>query len=102
MILVVYITLNTTETAKAVSMELLKKQLCVCTNWFPINCAYRWEGEIKFDEPEVVLLVKTKPGNFTAITKVVQNHIDYTNCMAELQTGETFPPFLDWMGKEVK
>ena len=38
-----YITLNTPEEASRISRALLEQRLAVCTNWFPITCAYRWE-----------------------------------------------------------
>jgi periplasmic divalent cation tolerance protein len=56
-----YITLNTTEEARQIGRSLLEKQLAVCVNWFPITCAYRWQGEIQ-EDGEVVLIVKTREG----------------------------------------
>ncbi|MBV8815732.1 MAG: divalent cation tolerance protein CutA, partial [Verrucomicrobia bacterium] len=41
-----YVTLNTDDEARRISQELLERQLAVCTNWFPITCAYRWEGKL--------------------------------------------------------
>ncbi|WP_293097987.1 divalent cation tolerance protein CutA [Moorena sp. SIOASIH] len=53
-----YVTLNTTEEASKISKALLEQKLAVCTNWFPITCAYSWEGKI-VEEPETVLIIKT-------------------------------------------
>ena len=58
---ILYVTLNTADEARRISHELLEKQLAVCTNWFPITCAYRWEGKIT-EEPETVLVIKTQAG----------------------------------------
>jgi len=74
-----YITLNTVDEARQISRALLEQQLAVCTNWFPITCAYRWEGKI-VEEPETVLLVKTQAGYRTAVEQVIRQHISYTNC----------------------
>lgn len=95
-----YITLNTEEEARTVSYELLEKRLAVCTNWFPITCAYRWQGEIK-DEQEIVLIVKTNSGLREAIEKVISHHITYMNAIAELDVHSMNKNFLNWLDAEV-
>lgn len=100
MLTLYYITLNTAEEAQAVSKDLLIRQLAVCTNWFPITCAYRWEGEIK-QEAEVVLIVKSKSTMRDEIEKTVTKHISYTNCITEIKTTHTNLPFLSWLEKEI-
>jgi len=95
-----YITLNNPDEAKVISYELLEKRLAVCTNWFPMSCAYRWQGEIK-QEPEVVLIVKTKDGLRDAIEKVIFQHIKYTNYIAELNINSVNDGFLSWLDAEV-
>lgn len=95
-----YITLNTPDEAKMISRELLTEQHAVCTNWFPITCAYRWEGEIK-EEPEVVLIVKSKENKFSAIEAVVKKHIQYTNCITEIDTIRTNQSFCEWLSDQV-
>ncbi|GBC93548.1 Divalent-cation tolerance protein CutA [bacterium HR15] len=95
-----YITLNTAEEAERIGWALLERQLAVCVNWFPITCAYRWEGKI-VQEPEVVLIVKTREGYFDAIQQVLQEHITYTNFVAELTPAQVNAPFLNWLHVEV-
>lgn len=95
-----YVTLNGQEEAVAVSRELLEKQLAVCTNWFPISCAYRWEGEIR-EGSEVVLIIKTVKNMRQAIEAVIARHINYTNFIAELDVDSINNGFLQWLGKEV-
>jgi periplasmic divalent cation tolerance protein len=95
-----YITLNTGDEARRISRALLEQQLAVCTNWFPITCAYRWEGKI-VEEPETVLLVKTQPGYRSAIEEVVRQHITYTNLMAELAPESVNESFSKWLNAEV-
>ena len=68
-----YVTLNTADEARRISRELLEKQLAVCTNWFPITCAYRWEGKIT-EEPETVLVIKTQTGYRSDIEAVIRGH----------------------------
>lgn len=91
-----YITLNTSEEAHQISQILLEKQLAVCTNWFPITCAYCWEGKI-IEEPETVLMVKTEAGYREAIEQVIAQQIDYTNFIAELSVESINDSFLQWL-----
>ena len=95
-----YITLNTDDEARRISRALLEQQLAVCTNWFPIMCAYRWEGKI-VDEPETVLLVKTQPGYRQAIEELVRQQISYTNLMAEIAPESVNESFAKWLNAEV-
>ena len=95
-----YITLNTDDEARGISRALLEQRLAVCTNWFPITCAYRWEGKI-IAEPETVLLVKTQEGYRQAIEDVVRQHITYTNLMAEIAPESVNDSFSRWLSAEV-
>lgn len=95
-----YITLNHADEARQIGRVVLEAKLAVCVNWFPITCLYRWEEEI-IEEPEVVLVVKTQTGYREAIEKVIQQHITYTNFIAELSPTSLNQSFLTWLDKEV-
>lgn len=95
-----YVTLNTADEAHQISHALLEQQLAVCTNWFPITCAYRWEGKI-VEEPETVLLIKTQPNYRGAIEQVIRRHVDYTNLIAEIVPESVNTSFLKWLDTEV-
>lgn len=95
-----YVTLNTAEEAQTVSRALLKQQLAVCVNWFPITCAYRWGSAIT-EEPEVVLLINTQSGLQPEIEKVIQTKISVTNFIAEISPNFVNQAFLDWLNQEV-
>lgn len=95
-----YITLNTPEVAKTISDALLEKRLAVCTNWFPISSAYRWQGEIKHEQ-ECILIVKTKGGLREEIEKVVSQHINYTNYIAEIDVASVNAEYLKYLDTEV-
>lgn len=100
MLTLYYITLNNADEAQLISHDLLSHQLAVCTNWFPITCAYRWEGQIK-QEAEVVLIVKSKDSKRRSIEETVKKHISYTHCITEIKTAFTNLPFLAWLDQEV-
>lgn len=95
-----YVTLNNTDEARQIGRALLEQQLAVCVNWFPITCAYRWQGEIT-EEPEVVLIIKTQSGYKSEIETVIRQHINYTNFIAEISPTAINPGFLDWLNAEV-
>lgn len=95
-----YITLNNNDEAQTISHALLEKQLAVCTNWFPITCAYRWQGEIK-QGTEVVLIVKTQNNMRNAIEAVITRHINYNNYIAELDISSINDNFLNWLNAEI-
>ncbi|WP_013321517.1 divalent-cation tolerance protein CutA [Gloeothece verrucosa] len=95
-----YVTLNTTEEARQIGRILIEKKLAVCVNWFPISCSYRWQGEI-IEEPEVVLIIKTRSGYRSLIEKIIQKNISYTNFIAEISPSYVNQSFLDWLNLEV-
>lgn len=95
-----YVTLNTAEEARVISRTLLERKLAVCCNWFPITCAYRWEGKL-VDEPETVLLIKTQAGYHDVIEQVIRESVNYTNCIAELVPASVNAPFRSWLDAEI-
>lgn len=95
-----YLTLNNSEEASQIGRALLEKKLAVCVNWFPITCAYRWEGKIT-EEPEVVMIVKTQVGYRVAIEQLIRQHVNYTNFIAEITPTNVNQGFLDWLNAEV-
>ncbi|MBD2302915.1 divalent-cation tolerance protein CutA [Nostoc sp. FACHB-87] len=95
-----YVTLNNTDEARQIGRSLLEHKLAVCVNWFPITCAYSWEGEIT-EEPEVVLIVKTQDGYGAEIEKLIRQHISYTNFVAEISPTMVNAGFLNWLNAEV-
>src|ERR1700692_1708549 len=94
------VTANTADEARQISRVLLEEQLAVCTNWFPITCAYRWEERI-VEEAETVLLVKTQDGYRGAIEEVIHQHISYTNFIGELAPESVNGSFLKWLNNDV-
>jgi periplasmic divalent cation tolerance protein len=95
-----YVTVNTADEARQISRAVLEQQLAVCTNWFPITCAYRWEGRI-VEEAETVLVVKTQANYREAIEETIRRHISYTNFIGELAPETVNENFLKWLNAEV-
>ncbi|MBD2666555.1 divalent-cation tolerance protein CutA [Richelia sinica] len=95
-----YVTLNNAEEARTIGRKLLAEKLAVCVNWYPITCAYIWQGEIN-EEPEVVLIIKTQAGYGSEIEKVIRQNINYTNFIAEISPSSINQGFLDWLNAEI-
>ncbi|MFN6479739.1 divalent-cation tolerance protein CutA [Nostoc sp. DedQUE07] len=95
-----YVTLNNTDEARQIGRALLECKLAVCVNWFPITCAYSWQGEIT-EEPEVVLIIKTQDGYALEIEKLIHEHITYTNFIAEISPIAVNQGFVNWLNAEV-
>lgn len=44
------------EHSERIARTLVEERLVACANWFPIRSAYRWEGEIRIDQEDTMLL----------------------------------------------
>lgn len=95
-----YLTFSSPEEAQAVAYDLLRQKIAVCTNWFPITCAYLWEGEIQ-QEAETVLIVKARAGVREIIEEVVRRHIDYTQFIGEIPLASVNEAFSNWFFSEI-
>jgi periplasmic divalent cation tolerance protein len=95
-----YLTFGSSDEAQAVAHALLRQKIAVCTNWFPITCAYLWEGAIQ-QESETVLIVKARAGMLSAIEQVVKTHINYTQFIGELPLASVNAPFAQWLAQEL-
>lgn len=96
-----YITLDSEEMAKKISLDLIENRLAACTNIFPVSSVYRWDGEIQQDR-EAILIVKTKSGMREKIEACMKRHINYTNCIAEIDVESINPAYGSWLTSEVK
>ncbi len=97
----VYVTLNTAEEAREIGRALLDRGLANCVNYFPITCMYRWEGAVT-EEPETVMIVKTRDDAYDAVADVIKSTITYTNCVAQLPVTRNTPEFLAWLARETQ
>ncbi|HXS15376.1 MAG TPA: divalent-cation tolerance protein CutA [Candidatus Saccharimonadales bacterium] len=96
-----YVTLNTADEARKIGKELLDKNLANCVNFFPITCMYKYKGEIT-DEPEVVLIVKTKDGYYKKIEEVIKKYINFENFIGQFSVEKINDEFTSWLNEVVK
>lgn len=94
-------TLNNIDEARIIGRELLEKNLANCVNIFPITCIYKYKGELT-EEPETVLLVKTKDGYYEKVKDVIKKHIDYDNFIGQLVVEKINDNFYSWLNEIVK
>lgn len=100
MLALYYLTFSRPEEAQAVAYDLLRERIAVCTNWFPITCAYLWEGTVQ-QEAETVLIVKARAGMRESIEAVARRHIDYTHFVGELRLASVNADFAQWVACEL-
>jgi periplasmic divalent cation tolerance protein len=79
----------------------LAKKLANCVNFSPITCIYNYKDEIT-EEPEVVLIVKTKNGYYDKVKAVIKANINYDNFIGELNIDHLNDGFSIWLNEVVK
>lgn len=98
---IIYVTLNNPEEAKQIGNKILELNLANCVNFFPITCIYKYKGEIT-EEPEVVLIIKTKNGYYDKVKEVIKQVIDYDNFIGQFNVDKINDDFSNWLDEIVK
>lgn len=95
----IYITNPTSKEARKIANHLLRKNLIVCANIFPINSLYKWKGKIA-DENESVLIAKTLKENFNKIKNEVERIHPYSiPCIVKIPVTSN-KKYFDWIKSE--
>lgn len=98
---IIYVTLNNSDEARKIGNKLLDLNLANCVNFFPITCIYKYKGEVT-EEPEVVLIVKTKDGYYDKVKGVVKQNINYDNFIGQFEVDKINDDFSNWLDEIVK
>lgn len=65
------------EVAESLSKELVGAKLAACVNIIPsVTSVYEWQGKVE-QESELILLIKSKPTNFSKIEAFFEKHHPY-------------------------
>ncbi len=65
------------EVAESLASNLIEARLAACVNIVPqVTSIYEWQGKIE-RESEVILLIKSTAGNFSAIEKLLNEQHPY-------------------------
>ncbi len=93
-----YMTAPDEVTAKRLARALLEERLVACVNIFPAGMSlYWWEGEIQ-EEPEVVMIAKSRAALLPrVIARVRELHPYDTPCVVALQVDGGDPRYLAWV-----
>lgn len=88
--------------AKKIGNGLLKKHLIACYNMFPVESAYWWKGKIE-NAKEVLVVLKTRQENFTAVETFIKKQSSYTTPeIVSVKAQEVNLPYLSWLDSETK
>ena len=95
---VVLVTAPDAETAARIARALVEEHLIACANVIPgIRSIYRWEGEVA-DEPEVLLVLKTRASRFAAVAARVKALHPYALPeVVALPVVDGSEAYLDWV-----
>lgn len=99
--LVVLSTVANAEDGARLIRALLERRLVACGTMLPgARSLYRWEGRVA-DEPETVLLLKTRPAHLPALEQAFTELHPYQvpELLALAPTGG-MQRYLDWIGAE--
>ncbi len=97
-----YITAKDLNEAQKIARACLNQKLCACANIFPgMHSCYEWEGQYK-EEPEAVLILKTRRDLFKELREKVLSLHSYTcPCIVFIPVAEGHTPFLSWMDSQM-
>jgi periplasmic divalent cation tolerance protein len=71
-----YIPTGSPEEARQLGHKAVENKLAVCSNSFPIQSLYPWEGQIEQDN-EFVVILKTFPEHIEALQSFLEKHHSY-------------------------
>ncbi|XP_018316123.1 protein CutA homolog [Mycetomoellerius zeteki] len=99
---VTYVTVPDDAVAKRLARGLVENKLAACVNIIPqLTSIYEWEGKIQ-EEPELLLMIKTRTERVDALTKYVKENHPYTICEVislPIQNGNS--DYLKWISEAV-
>ena len=96
--LIVFTTFANAEDAARVVRVLVEERLIACGNLLPgARSLYRWEGKIQ-DQPEVVVLMKTRKQDWTAlISRLHELHPYQTPECVAVRIAAGAPAYMAWL-----
>lgn len=99
--IMIYTTYPDEKIAKKIIEQLLKDQLIVCANLFPVDSYYRWEGKIEADN-EAVAILKTSAENWPLVKReIMKVHPHEVPCIIRINA-EANKLFGEWLSHELE
>ena len=97
---VVLVTAPTAELAAELARAVVEERLAACGNVLPgVRSIYRWEGKVQ-DEPEVLLVLKTRRDRFAALRdRILALHPYELPEVIALPVEAGSDAYLDWIAR---
>lgn len=95
----IYVTVASAEEGATIARAAVGERLAACANLLPpVRSFYWWEGEVR-DDPEQVLVLKTRQDRVAALReRVVALHSYDVPCVVALPIIDGHPAYLAWLG----
>jgi periplasmic divalent cation tolerance protein len=99
---VILTTAKNRDEAKKLAEAIIKNRKAACVQLLPIESYYFWEGGVNND-PEVLLLVKTKSELFSDVERVIlENHSYKLPEIIQLEISDGLSGYLQWISDETR
>lgn len=97
----VFVTVESRDEARTIAQALVRERLAACVNVLPeIRSFYWWDGAVQ-DDPELLLIVKTRADRFADLERRVRELHSYeVPEVIALPIRQGSEPYLDWVAAE--
>jgi periplasmic divalent cation tolerance protein len=95
-------TVNSDVVKKAVIEAILKKRLAACIQCLNIQSSYVWDGKIREDNEQLLIMKTTKAG-YAELEKTICQHHDYdVPQVIQVPITDGFDPYLSWIDNSTR
>jgi len=98
---IILCTVGNAENAKQISYALVEDKLAACVSTLSVNSSvYHFEGKL-YDEPELLLVIKTRKELFEEVKSLILKlHLYTLPEIVFLPIMDGHAPYLNWIGDE--